>query len=192
MMSGARFLYNHELTVITRAQQEKMRYVLFVFGVLAVFFGIAIYGWVFYNMFWPTKEFKDNAGTSVGQYIFPGLMIAFGVKLILGVRKPNPMDNKSLEHAVIVRFIYGKQNLSDLFNVENVLIKAINDHKVGEYDGNEVATDGSDGILYMYGPDADKLYEVIEPIIRASTVLKEPKIELRYGPPDEGVKSVFK
>jgi hypothetical protein len=79
-----------------------------------------------------------------------------------------------------------------LFTVEDALIKALSNHKVGEYDGNEVAADGSDGILYLYGPDADKLYAVIEPIIRASIILKEPKTELRYGPPVEGVKSVFK
>ena len=54
----------------------------FIFGVLAVLIGLAIYGWVFYNMFFPTVSFKKSAGLSVGQYIFPGIMIIFGVKWV--------------------------------------------------------------------------------------------------------------
>ena len=63
--------------------------------------------------------------------------------------------------------------------------KAISEAKAGEYDGNEIAVDGSDGSLFMYGPDADRLLEVIEPIIRASSFMKGAQVRRRYG----GVKS---
>jgi hypothetical protein len=65
-----------------------MKYVLFCFGILAVVAGVGIYGWVLYNLVWPTKEFQDNTNGTVGQYIFPGVMIAIGIKWILGIRKP--------------------------------------------------------------------------------------------------------
>ena len=70
------------------------------------------------------------------------------------------------EHAVIIKFRYGSTNLDKLFELEDQLEKAISEAKAGEYDGNEIAVDGSDGSLYMYGPDADRLLDVIEPIER--------------------------
>jgi hypothetical protein len=33
------------------------------------------------------------------------------------------------------------------------------------YDGNEVAVDGSEAVLYAYGPDADALWDVMKRII---------------------------
>src|SRR4030095_10580558 len=56
------------------------------------------------------------------------------------------------EHAVIVYFQYGSTDLSRLTALEEEISQAIAAAGVGEFDGNEVATDGSDGFLYMYGP----------------------------------------
>ena len=51
----------------------------------------------------------------------------------------------------------------------------------GEYDGNELAVDGSDGDLYMYGPNADKLFTVVKPLLQSSRLLKSVVVTLRYG-----------
>ena len=67
------------------------------------------------------------------------------------------------EHAVVVHFTYGTTDLSRLFSLENELRSAIERAAAGEYDGNEMAMDGSDGYLYMYGPNADALFEVVRP-----------------------------
>lgn len=92
------------------------------------------------------------------------------------------------EHAVIVRFEYGQTNLSPLFELEDKLIAAIESAKVGEFDGNEVAMDGSDGTLYMYGPDADRLFEVVQPVLASATCIRQAVATIRYGPPEDGVK----
>jgi hypothetical protein len=92
------------------------------------------------------------------------------------------------EHAVIVRFDYGLPDLAPLFDVENQLSAAIEDAGVGEFDGNEVAVDLSDGSLYMYGPDADVLFAAIRPILSASPFMKGAIATLRYGPPEDGVR----
>lgn len=68
-------------------------------------------------------------------------------------------DAKPPEHAVIVQFRYGSTNLEPLFELEDRLENAIAAAGAGEYDGNEMAVDGEHGVLYMYGPDADRLYE---------------------------------
>jgi hypothetical protein len=92
------------------------------------------------------------------------------------------------EQAVIVSFSYGSTDLSRLFELESKLETAISDAKAGEYDGNEIAVDGSDGVLYMYGRDADRLFQVVEPILRATPFMNGAKVTVRYGPPADGVR----
>jgi hypothetical protein len=96
---------------------------------------------------------------------------------------------KPVEHAVIVKFAYiGSTDLDPLFALETQLESAITTAQAGEYDGNEVAVDGSDGTLYMYGPDADKLFAVIRPVLEACSFMKGAAVKLRYGPPADGVR----
>jgi hypothetical protein len=95
---------------------------------------------------------------------------------------------KAPEHAVIVHFTYGSTDLGRLFELEERLESAISAAGVGEYDGNEVAVDGSDGYLYMYGPDADKLFEIIRPILERTSFMRGAEVRKRYGPPSDGVR----
>ena len=48
------------------------------------------------------------------------------------------------EHTVIVEFTYHHTDLTPLRKLAETLGAAIHDSGVGEYDGNEFATDGSD------------------------------------------------
>lgn len=92
------------------------------------------------------------------------------------------------EHAVIVHFNYGSTDLQPLFALEDKLEQAISAADAGEFDGNEVATDGSDGYLYMYGPDADKLFAAVEPVLKSSSFMGGAIVTKRYGPPEDGVR----
>jgi hypothetical protein len=92
------------------------------------------------------------------------------------------------EQAVIVQFNYGQTDLNPLYELEDALIAAIEAADAGEFDGNEVAMDGSDGSLYMYGPDADKLFEAVRPVLAAATCIKNAVATIRYGPPEDGVR----
>jgi len=95
---------------------------------------------------------------------------------------------KPLGHAVIVTFTYGgSTDLDPLFALEKQLESNIAAARAGEYDGNEVAVDGSDGTLYMYGPDADKLFAAVRPALEACSFMRGAVVKLRYGPPADGV-----
>jgi hypothetical protein len=94
------------------------------------------------------------------------------------------------EHAVIVHFHYGSTDLSRLFALEQEIEEAIAAAGVGEFDGNEVAADGSDGSLYMYGPDADALFAAVRGRLEAADFLRGARVKLRYGSPQGGVKEV--
>ena len=98
-----------------------------------------------------------------------------------------------VEHAVLIHFNYGQTGLQPLFDLEDELEAAINEKQVGEFDGHEMAVDGSEGYLYMYGPNADKLFDAIEPVLAQNWITKGAEITKRYGPPgDETDKKVFR
>ena len=75
--------------------------------------------------------------------------------------------------------------LDPLFDLEDALTTVLEGKDVGELDGHEIAVDGSDGFLFLFGPNADKLYAVIEPVLRASPVTQGGNATLRYGGHDE-------
>jgi hypothetical protein len=87
------------------------------------------------------------------------------------------------QHAVIVEFRYGLKNLDPLREVERRLEAAIANAGVGEYDGDELAVDLSEGFLYMYGADADALFAVVRPILESAPFMRGAVALVRYGPP---------
>jgi hypothetical protein len=95
------------------------------------------------------------------------------------------------EQAVIIHFNYGSTDLSQLFELEDQLEPAIANAKVGEFDGHEIAVDGTDGRLYMYGPDADRLFVVVRPILEASSFMRGAKAVKRYGPPGKNTRETI-
>jgi hypothetical protein len=108
---------------------------------------------------------------------------------ILFKKKSEP-PSRPPEHAVLVQFGYGTTDLSRLFSLEERLEAAIAAAGVGAFDGNEIATDGSDGTLYMYGPDADALFAVVRPALEATDFMRGARVRLRYGPPEDGIREV--
>ena len=93
------------------------------------------------------------------------------------------------KHAVTIAF-YGfgekfwtddRQPLDPLFTLGHALIAALEGKGVGEFDGHEIAVDGSDGNIFLYGPDADALFAAIEPVLKSSAVTQGGHATLRYG-----------
>src|SRR5262245_18626083 len=89
--------------------------------------------------------------------------------------RPSAYKAKPPEHAVIVEFVYGSTDLQPVFDLSEELETAIVGARAGEFDGNEVAADGSDGSLYMYGPDADRLFQLIRPILERCAFTRDAR-----------------
>ena len=94
------------------------------------------------------------------------------------------------EHAVIAHFNYNKDDLQPLHDLEDRLEKEIEKRKIGIYDGHEVATDYSDGFIYMYGPNAEVLFKGVKDILESTDFMIGSTIKLRFGPPEDGVKEI--
>ena len=103
---------------------------------------------------------------------------------LFGKREVTPPAQQP-EHAVIVHFEYGSTDLARMHDAERRLQDAIAEKAAGELDGNEIATDGSDGFFYMYGADADLLFAAVKPVLESVDFLRGARVKLRYGRPQE-------
>jgi hypothetical protein len=83
------------------------------------------------------------------------------------------------EHAVLVHL--KDIDIDSVFALEDLLDVAITEAGVGEYDGNDIALDGSEAILYAYGPDADALWNVMRPIVTRANPAAGSYVIKRYG-----------
>ncbi len=66
--------------------------------------------------------------------------------------------------------------------LEEQIERALAAATAGELDGDEVAADGSDGFLYMYGPDADRIFDVVLPVLWSADFMEGAAVTRRYGP----------
>jgi hypothetical protein len=73
-------------------------------------------------------------------------------------------------------------DIHSLFTLEERLIEAIGAARAGEFDGNEFGP--GEVTLYAYGPDADRLYAAMEPVLRAFPP-RPAHVLLRYGRADD-------
>ncbi len=85
------------------------------------------------------------------------------------------------EQEVEVYFSYGSTNFQYLFALDDLLRHSISDAAVGHYEGHDVEADGSNGSFYMYGPDAEAIYRVIDPILAATPFMRGATVTLWFG-----------
>lgn len=94
-----------------------------------------------------------------------------------------------MEHAVIVRLPLNNAQFGSperreaLKALERELIDAIDLAEAGELDGNDFGQ--AECTFFMYGPDADVLYMVIEVVLQEFPVARGGHAIKRYGPADD-------
>jgi len=77
---------------------------------------------------------------------------------------------------------------NDLATLEDRLREAIEAGVLGEFDGNEVGPTVT--TLYMYGPDAERLFAGIESTLRAYPLCKNARVVVRSGGPGANQREV--
>ncbi|MGM0579984.1 MAG: hypothetical protein ACQETL_04855 [Bacteroidota bacterium] len=87
----------------------------------------------------------------------------------------------SNQHSVLVHFMYYKEELDELHELDDKLDKVINENGVGQYDWHEINMDMSDGTLFMHGPNAEELFKTIKPILEETDFTQGAWAVLRFG-----------
>ena len=96
---------------------------------------------------------------------------------------------RRMEHAVIVHFPLSDDEFGSDAEFDSMVIlsdaleAAIAAASAGEFDGNELG--GGECRLYMYGPNADRLYAAIEPVLAQSSLVRGGFVVKRYGAVDD-------
>lgn len=107
----------------------------------------------------------------------------WGAQLVLG----RQIRGKLMEQAVLAYIklsdeqFGSDQERSRLFALAEKLEEVIAQSGAGEFDGNEIGTGFH--ILFMYGPDADRLSEAVLPELRAFGAPAGSYVIRRYGEP---------
>ncbi|MEX8194911.1 hypothetical protein [Comamonas guangdongensis] len=81
--------------------------------------------------------------------------------------------------ALTVHFEYQPADLSRVRVLHGRLDKAVRRAGVGEVDEAELHADGNDGYFDMRGPDPERIYRVVAPILRASSLMSGAEITKR-------------
>jgi hypothetical protein len=109
---------------------------------------------------------------------------AYIQQLTRGPRGPWPKD--SVAQAVIVRLNHGvgqrQVDQEAIAAVGAELSALLVNSSVGKYDGSECARNRC--ALYLYGPDAEALFELVRDILRRSPVTAQASVDLRLGSAD--------
>ncbi|MFD1062045.1 hypothetical protein ACFQ1Q_02205 [Winogradskyella litorisediminis] len=104
--------------------------------------------------------------------------------------QPSQAIKEEIEQAVIIHFKYEIEGMQKIYELRDKLKDIIEKNNLGEYDGHEIATDFSDGFLYMYGPNAESLFNGIKSTLEKTDFLSGAKAKLRFGPPEDGVSEI--
>jgi hypothetical protein len=83
---------------------------------------------------------------------------------------------------VEIYFEYGSTNFQHVYALGDQIQVVLADAKVGEYDGHSLPSDGSDGTYFIFGPDAEAIFQAIQPVLQASPLMHGATVTLHYGP----------
>lgn len=93
----------------------------------------------------------------------------------------NSAENGSIAQEVEVHFVYGSTNFQYVYALGDQIQLAINEAKVGEYDGHAIPADGSEGRYFIFGPDAEAIFKAIAPVLEASPMMRGATVTLHFG-----------
>jgi hypothetical protein len=84
------------------------------------------------------------------------------------------------QEAVIVHLSF-VQLPEEFWQLNDRLYELLEQNGAGEFDGNEIG--GGEATLFAYGPDARRLFSVMEPLLRSYPVCQNARVVIRKGGP---------
>jgi len=73
----------------------------------------------------------------------------------------------------------GREDFDLMIELSYELIDLFEDSDIGMFDGNEIG--GGDTVFFMYGPDAELLFQYVAPVFRKNEFCNGAKAVIRWG-----------
>jgi hypothetical protein len=93
---------------------------------------------------------------------------------------------KSEKHSVIISFEYGNADWDPFYDWEDELRELLSENPIGEWDGHALNDDDTDGILFLYGRNAEELFKLVKPVLEKADFMKTATALLTFGDRLEG------
>lgn len=81
--------------------------------------------------------------------------------------------------AITVRFDFYPEDSTRIHRLEQRLKRVMQRAGVGELGESEFHLDGNEGFFYLLGPDPQRLFAVVGPILQSSALMKNAAVEER-------------
>ena len=86
------------------------------------------------------------------------------------------------EHSVVIEFHEGLDGLEEIHELEKELVRKLDGSEKGWWDGHELGMDTPEGMIFLYGSNAEELFKEVKPILEKSPLMKGAIAYLRFGP----------
>jgi len=96
----------------------------------------------------------------------------------------------NFKHSIVISFDYGIDTLDPLHQLGDRLTYLLDKSGEGYYDGHEIAMDDSDGSIYIYARNAEKIYKLIEPVLFEVEWMNGATVHLQFGRVEDSAKSI--
>lgn len=92
-----------------------------------------------------------------------------------------------MEQSLTILFEYGLPDDRPFYELSDRFLQLFENNSIGEYDGHEIEMNNADGSYFFFGPDANAIFEAIEPILKEYAFLKGARIIMRNGDAKENL-----
>lgn len=81
--------------------------------------------------------------------------------------------------ALTVHFEYLPEDFAHIRAIQGRLARALKRSGAGELDDPELHADGNDGYFDIRGPDPDRLYRIVAPVLKSSPLMTNAEVTKR-------------
>jgi hypothetical protein len=125
-------------------------------------------------------------GAGAGEDLLGSIKVSF-LKRLFGKGGSKPTAGVSANEEAVLVYLDGSDlpdhvgQEHDVATLEDRLTEIIEREQLGEFDGNEFGPD--EVTLFMYGPNAERLFAGIEPVLRGYPLCQNARVVIRNGGP---------
>lgn len=90
-------------------------------------------------------------------------------------------ENETAPQEAVIVYLRASRLPDEFWTLQERLYDVLERSGAGEFDGNEIGQ--GTATLFAYGPDASRLWRIMEPVLREYSMLDRARVVIRRGGP---------